>query len=135
VAEYTEKGYWEPVTLSEFWDRNATDYPQREAIADSKTRLTWAQAQQWIDRIALGFHEHGIKRDELVVLQLVNSVELCLTRVACEKAGILCLPVLRTFREKDMEYILKYTEAVGVVIPDEYRGFNYIRMIESIRPQ
>lgn len=76
MAEYIEKGYWEPVTLSEIWDCNARDYPQREAIVDSKTRLTWSQAKQWIDRIALGFLEAGISRDELVVVQLVNSVEL-----------------------------------------------------------
>jgi len=135
MAEYTEKGYWEPMTLSGLWDRNARDYPQKGAIVDSKTRLTWAEAKQWIDRMALGFLEHGINRDELVVLQLVNSVELGLTRVACEKAGILCLPVLRTLRERDMGYILKHTGAAGVVIPDEFRGFNYIQMIEEIRPQ
>lgn len=135
ITEYTQKGYWESISLSEFWDRNAEAYTQREAIVDSRTRLTWSEAKRWIDRIALGFLEQGIKRDELVVLQLVNSVELCLTRVACEKAGILCLPVLRTLREKDMEYILKYTGAVAVVIPDEFRGYNYIEMIETIRPQ
>ena len=135
VAEYTEKGYWEPTILSEVWERNAEDYPQREAIVDSKTRLTWGEARRWIDRIALGFLEQGIKRDELVVLQLVNSVELCLTRVACEKAGILCLPVLRTLREGDMEYILRYTGATAVVIPDEFRGYDYIEMVETIRPQ
>jgi len=135
IAEYIEKGYWELVSLSEVWERNAKDYPQREAIVDSRTRLTWGEAKRWIDRIALGFIERGIKRDELVVVQLVNSVELCLTRVACEKAGILCLPVLRTLRERDMEYILRDTGAVAVVIPDEFRDFNYIKMIEELRRQ
>ncbi len=135
IAEYIEKGYWERVSLSNVWDRNAKDFPQREAIVDSKTRVTWAKAKQWIDRIALGFLEQGIKKDELVILQLLNSVELCLARVACEKAGILCLPVLRTFRERDMEYILQYTGATAIVIPDEFRGYDYLEMIETIRPQ
>ena len=133
IAEYTQKGYWNSISLSELWDRNARAHTQREAIVDSRTRLTWGEAKQWIDRIALGFIEQGIKRDELVVVQLVNSVELCLTRVACEKAGILCLPVLRTLREKEIEYILKNTGAAAVVIPDQFRGRNYIEMIETIR--
>jgi len=132
VAEYTQKGYWDSISLSGLWDRNAGAHSQREAIVDSRTRLTWGEAKRWIDRMALGFIEQGIKRDELVVLQLVNSVELCLTRVACEKAGILCLPVLRTLHEKDMEYILREAGAVGVVIPDQFRGYNYIEMIETI---
>ena len=88
IAEYTAKGYWKQLSLSEFWDRNAKNYPQREAVADSKTTLTWSQAKQWTDRIALGFLEQGIKRDELVVMQLVNSIELCLIWVACEKARV-----------------------------------------------
>lgn len=135
ITEYTGKGYWEQISLSEIWERNAEDCPEREAVADSKTRLTWKEAERWIDRIALGFLEQGIKRDELVVVQLVNSVELCLTRVACEKAGVLCLPVLRTLRERDIEYILKQTGAVAIVVPDRFRDYNYIEMVESIRPQ
>jgi non-ribosomal peptide synthetase component E (peptide arylation enzyme) len=133
IAEYRRKGYWDDVSLSGLWDRNAEDYPDKEAIADSRTRLTWGQAKQWIDRIALGLVDNGIKGDELIVVQLVNSVELCLTRVACEKAGVLCLPVLRTLREKYMEYVLRDTGAVGVLIRDQFRGYNYIEMIEAIR--
>ncbi|MBI2979321.1 MAG: AMP-binding protein [Chloroflexi bacterium] len=135
IAAYSAKGCWEQLGLSEFWDRNAKDYPQKEAIADSKTTLTWGEAKQWTDRIALGFLEQGIKRDELVVVQLVNSVELCLTRVACEKAGVLCLPVLRTISERNMEYLLEQTGAVAMVIHDQFRDYNYLEMIESIRPR
>lgn len=135
VAEYTSKGYWPQMGLSEFWDRNAKDYPDREAIADAKTRLTWGEAKRWTDRAALGFLEQGIKRNETVVVQLVNSVELGLTRVACEKAGVLCLPVLRTLGAPDIERILQQTGAAAIVIPDQFRDYNYLEMIESIRPQ
>lgn len=135
IAEYTQKGYWESRSLSEWWDFNAIRYPQKEAVVDSKTRLTWEEAKRWIDRIALSFLEQSIKRDELVVVQLLNSVELCLTRVACEKAGVVCLPVLRSLGEQDMEYILKHSGAKALVIPDEFRGYDYIRMVETIRPQ
>jgi non-ribosomal peptide synthetase component E (peptide arylation enzyme) len=44
IQEYSERGYWKPITFSHLWDRNATLYPQREALADSQTRLTWAEA-------------------------------------------------------------------------------------------
>lgn len=133
--KYTEEGYWESTTLSDFWKRNAIDYPDREAIVDSKTRLTWGQANQWIDRLALGFLGLGFKRDDLVVLQLPNSVELCLLRVACERAGLLCLPILRTWRHKEMEYILNRVNAVGVVIPWTFRDFDYFEMIQELRPR
>jgi non-ribosomal peptide synthetase component E (peptide arylation enzyme) len=133
IEEYTAKGYWTRETLASIWGRNAIEYPNKEAIADSRVGLTWQQANQWIDRLALGLLELGLKRDGVVVLQLPNSVELCLLRVACEKAGLVCLPALTTLRQREMEYILGYTEASAVIIFREYRGFNYLRMVEEIK--
>jgi non-ribosomal peptide synthetase component E (peptide arylation enzyme) len=134
VEDYMQKGYWQPVTYSGCWERNARDYPDREAIVDSKTRVTWSQAKQWTDRMALGLLEMGVKRDEAIVIQLPNYVELILLRVACEKAGVLHVPVMRTLRHREMEYILKYVEAVGAVIPGKYRDFDYFQMIREVQP-
>lgn len=131
--EYTRKGYWESRTISDFWKANARDFPEKEAVADSKNRLTWREADRWIDRLALGFIELGIQKDEMVVIQLPNSVALCLLRVACERAGILCLPLWRTWRHREMAYTLERVEAVGVVIPWKLRGFDHFAMIQEVR--
>ncbi len=80
--EYIEKGYWEEKTIPDMWDQNARDFADREALVDSQMRLTWAQSKQIIDRLALGLLEMGIKRDEAIVIQLPNCVELFLLRVA-----------------------------------------------------
>lgn len=133
--EYIRKGLWKNVTLFELWDKNARDFPMEEAVVDHKKRLTWAQAKLWIDRLALGLLELGFKKGEVLVIQLPNRVELCLLRVACEKAGILSLPVLRTLRHKEIEYILHSIKAAGVVIPYQYRGFDYFNMIKEIQPR
>jgi non-ribosomal peptide synthetase component E (peptide arylation enzyme) len=135
IDEYVEKGYWDETTLYDLWDRNARNLPDREAIADSEHRLTWIEAKQWIDRLALGFLDLGLKRDDLIVVQVPNGVEHTLLRVACEKAGLLCLPALRNLRHTEMEYILGHTEAVGVAIPREFRDFNYYQMIQELRPR
>ncbi len=134
IEEHIKRGEWDYTTNAYFWDRNAELYPDKEAVVDSRNRLTWAQAKQCIDRIALGLLELDIKRDEAVVLQLPNIVEVPLLRIACEKAGILGVQVMRTFRHHEVEHTLKYVEAVGVVIPWEFAGFNYFQMIEEIRP-
>lgn len=134
IAKYTEKGYWGSTTLSDFWERNAKLYPDKEAIADSIHRLTWSQANRWIDRLALSFMERGIKQNDMLVSQLPNCVELCLIRVACERAGIVFLPALPNLRRNEMEYLLKRNDAKGMVIPWEFRGFNYFDIIQEIRP-
>ncbi|MDP2647231.1 MAG: AMP-binding protein [Desulfobacterales bacterium] len=133
MDEYLRKGYWEHTTWPEVWDRNAGNYPDREAIVDSQTRLTWSQAKKLIDRLALGLLQLGFKRDDLLALQLPNSVEVALLRLACEKAGILCLPALAALRQRELEYILRNVEATGIVIPLEFRNFNHFQMVAEIR--
>jgi non-ribosomal peptide synthetase component E (peptide arylation enzyme) len=134
IAEYMKSGYWTTETFSDIWEYNAMTYPDREAIVDSKTRLNWAQAMQWIDRFALHIVKLGIKKDEVIAIQLPNVVELFLLMVACEKAGILRVHLLRTIRHYEMEHILKKVKAVGVVIPWHFRDFDHFKMIQKIRP-
>lgn len=134
IREYRQKGFWDDTRLCDVWDRNAREFPQREALSDSTTRLTYGEANLLIDRLALGLLELGFRKDELLVVQLPNSVELSLLRVACEKAGILCLPILRTLRHTEVEYILRTTRASGIVIPHEFHGFDHFQMIADLKP-
>lgn len=133
--KYVSKGYWTTETIADIWDRNAKEYPDKEAVVDSRNRLTWAEAKRSIDRIALGLLELGLKRDDVVVTQLPTCVESLLFRVACEKAGLICIAVIRNARHTELEYILKFSNAVGVVIPWKFRDFNYFQMINDIRPK
>jgi len=135
VDGYIKKGYWDDTTLYNLWERNARFRPDKEAIVDSNLRLTWAQAKKWIDRLALGFLELGFNKDDIIVIQMPNSWEQTLLRVACEKAGIIYMPALRSLRHTEMEHILRRSEAVGVVIPWKFRDFNYYQMIQDLRPK
>lgn len=133
IQTNVESGAWK-TTISQLWDQNATRYPHKEAVEDPFAKLTWAEAKQWTDRVSLNLLELGIERDDAVVIQLPNWNELPLLRVACEKAGVLCAPVQVNLRQKEMEYTLRYLNAAVVVIPWKFRGFDYLQMIENIRP-
>lgn len=132
-VRYLMLGYWDRTTLSDLWIRNAKEYPDREAVVDSRKRLTWAQAKQWIDRVALSLLELGFKKDNILVVQLPNCVELCLIRIACERAGIICMPLLRTLRHTEIEEAVNFASGLGIIIPWRFRNFDYIQMIEEIK--
>ncbi len=134
INEYMAK-YWNIPTLSQTIDQNARDYPDKEAIIDGKNRLNWGQMKLWTDRVALSLLELGIKRDEMLVIQLPPCIELYLLRIACEKAGILCTPVLRSFRHREMKYVLDYLEATGVIIPWKFMDIDHFQMIEETRSE
>src|SRR5512137_2836564 len=116
VDQYVKAGYWTRELTVDFWDRNASLYPDEEALVDSRNRLTWLQAKQRIDRLGIGLLDLGFKKDDVLLIQLYNSVELNLIRLACEKAGILLAIVPYTFRHTELESVLTQVEAKGAFI-------------------
>ena len=109
--EYLEKGYWRPFIFADFWERNAKQYPDDEAIVDSSTRLSWSEANLHADRVALALTELGISRQDVMIEQTQDCWEHILMRLACEKAGLISLPLMRTLREAEIQYILNLTRA------------------------
>src|SRR3990167_3991575 len=133
IEKNTRAGYWDKTTLSDYWDKNAKDYPDKVALADSKTSLTWRQANRLINRLALSLLELGLKRDQVVVMQLPPCIELVLLHVACEKAGLLHLQVTHNLRQNEMAHIFKHTKAKAIVIPWEYRNFDFYEMVRELK--
>lgn len=133
IEQYVKAGYWTKELTVDFWDRNALLYPDKEAIVDSQNRLTWSQAKKQIDLLALNLLALGFRKDEILLLQLYNSVDLSLIRLACEKAGILLAVIPYTFRPVEIESVLKQVQAKGVIIPYEFRGLNYFEMYKEIK--
>jgi len=128
----TREGHWNESLDYEVV--NAKKYPDKEALVDSRSRLTFSQIKQKSDRLAFGFVEMGLKKDQRIIIQLPNMVEYYIVRAALKKAGLLGLYTMMTLRHKEMEFVCKQTEAVGVVTIAKFHEFNYFNMIEEIRP-
>jgi non-ribosomal peptide synthetase component E (peptide arylation enzyme) len=124
---------WLQFTFSDLWEKNAKSLSDNEAIVDSKNRLTWSEANQWINQIAYGFIQLGYKKDDCIVFQLPNCVELPLLRVACERAGLIGIPLSRNLKGKEVEYILNKVKARMYVSLRKFRDVDYFQMIEEIK--
>jgi non-ribosomal peptide synthetase component E (peptide arylation enzyme) len=133
VQEFLSKGYWTQETFFDFYERNAREYGDREALVDSKYRVTWAEAKKLVDAMAVSWVELGIPRDARIIIQSPNSVYGFLARIASERAGLISLTVYPYLREKELEYMVERTEATAVVIPREYRNFDYLGMYKGLQ--
>jgi non-ribosomal peptide synthetase component E (peptide arylation enzyme) len=135
VERNLQEGYWDKTILPDYWDRNARQWPDKEALVDSLgNRLTWSEAQRKIDRIAFAIiKDIGLKRDDRLMVQLPNCVEQVLVRLACEKAGVLSIPEMTTFRQSELSEIAGRTKAVGIVIPRHYRKFDHFQMAKELQ--
>ncbi len=133
VDEFVAKGYWTQELFFDFWERNAREDGDREALVDSRYRVTWAEAKRLVDAIAYTWVQMDIPKFARIIIQSPNSVYGFLTRIAAERAGLISLTVYPYLRQRELEYMLERTEAAAVVIPHEYRNFNYLEMYKELQ--
>lgn len=133
IDEYLEKGLWLKESIADLWDQNAKLIPGKEALIDSKVRLTWLQVKELSDKIALGFLKRGYQKDEVIHVLLPNCCDSFVVRLACEKAGILALTSLMTLREAELEHVITTFEVKGIVLPLKFRSFDYYQAIADMR--
>lgn len=135
IEKNLKEGFWDKTILPDYWDRNARQRPDREGLVDSLgSRLTWEQAARKIDRIAFALiKDLKLKRDDTLMVQLPNCVEQVLVRLACEKAGVLSIPEMTTFRRTELADIATRTGAIGMVIPKQYRKFDHYEMAKELQ--
>ena len=133
VKEFLQDGHWTEELFSDFYNRNAEEMPDQEALVDSKYRVTWSEAKKLVDAMAISWVEMGIPKSGRVIVQSPNSVYGFLARVACERAGLVSLTVYPYLRQRELEYMLEKTEATAVVIPTIYRKFNYLEMYRELQ--
>ena len=135
VDEFVRNGYWTQETFYDFWDRNAREYGDREALVDSKYRLTWAEAKRLVDAMAISWVEMGIPKHSRIIIQSPNSVYGFLSRIACERAGLISLTVYPYLRQRELEYMVERTEASAVIILNIYNKFDYLEMYKGLQKQ
>jgi len=133
VDEFLKDGYWTQELFYDFWERNAREFGDQEALVDSKYRVTWAEAKKLVDAIAYTWVQMDIPQSSRIIIQSPNSVYGFLARIAAERAGLISLTVYPYLRERELTYMVERTEAVAVVILNEYRNFNYLQMYRDLQ--
>ena len=78
----------EPLLSADWCERNAQRFPGREAIADMERSLTWEEAVERSDRLAVALSFLDLRVGDRVILLMPLGVNLFLLRAACEKTGL-----------------------------------------------
>lgn len=128
IRDYRAKGWWGDDTLDDLFRRHLKAHPDAEALIDpfnaadimggQPERLTWAEADAAIDRLAAVFHAHGLKKDDVLVVQLPNINDLSLAYLAAARLGIIVSPAPVQYRESELGYIVGKTDAVAALTTD-----------------
>lgn len=88
--------------------------PRSEALICGGRRLTYAQLEDWVARVAAGFRAQGVRRGDRVAVCMENSVEGVLSIFGAFRAGAVAVPLNATLKTDKLAYILQHCDARAV---------------------
>lgn len=132
AREYERKGYWEAQSLGELFRTWARQYSSRTALVDGDARLSYAELDGRIDRLAAGLLAQGIAAGDRVLVQLPNSTGFVATCFALFRLGAVPILVMPAQRNSDVDALCQLAEPVAYVIPDRFLGFDYRPMAQEM---
>jgi len=125
IRDFKARGWWGEETLDDLFRRHVAAMPDAESVVDpinreaimggAPARLTWAQVEDRVARYVAVLHATGVGRDDVVAVQLPNVIELGLIYLACIRLGAIVTPAPVQYREHELAYILRKTDAKAVV--------------------
>ena len=116
---------WPGRNLLEFIDDYIGRKTHEIAIVDRGAHYTFGEVMHRAEALACALKSLGIGSGDVVTFQLPNWVEAALLHLACIRIGAVVNPVVPIYREKELNYILEDAGTALLVIPNNYRGFDY----------
>ncbi|SEB20025.1 class I adenylate-forming enzyme family protein [Variovorax sp. YR216] len=121
IDQYVASGWWGEQTMGELFIATAVRQPDAGAVADppnrtaitgeSARRWSWAQLLAEVGRLAALLHAQGLRKDDVLVVQLPNCVELHALYLACACSGVLVSPLPMQYRSHEIAHVLEATGA------------------------
>ncbi len=135
IAEFTKAGHWRDTTSNDELERQAKQNPEKIAIVDPRGRLTYTEYYRRAQRLAAHFIGLGLTPDDVIAIQLPNWSEFVIAINAAMLAGVPFCQFHSDFRSREVEFILRFTEASALIVPRDFRGFDYLEMVAELRPK
>lgn len=128
VQEHHESGAWSDVPLDEIFRQTAETHPDRVALVDAPDRATWtggaprrltyAQADREIDRLAAFYNAVGLAPDHIIGVQSPNTVDTVVAILAAFRADLIVSPLPLHWRQKNVLDALNSIGAKGLIAAD-----------------
>lgn len=141
IDEMTKAGFWKNRTVLDYFDQHVLNRPDKTAVVsrnsetDITTALTYQQLGQYVDRFALGLINLGVKPGDVIATQIPNWWEFLALYLASVRIGAAMNPLMPIYRHREVSYMMGFAEAKVAIVARTFRGFNYLEMMEEIRPK
>src|SRR5438874_13820827 len=88
-------------------------FPERTAFAANGTRSTFRELDDRVGRIAAALTKHGFKRGDRLAILLPNEPDYIQLVYACDRRGVIVVPLNTKPSVKETDAILDYAKPRG----------------------
>jgi cyclohexanecarboxylate-CoA ligase len=127
-------GHWQDRLVDAYVAAAAATRPEAVAVVDGVAALTYENLERSVRAAAASLAALGVGRGEVVSWQLPNWHEAVILHHAVLRLGAVSNPIVPIYRHREVGYILRQAESRVVVVPGDFRGFDYPAMVADLRP-
>jgi 2,3-dihydroxybenzoate-AMP ligase len=132
AERYNKFRWWSGLTLGDLLDRAADIHPDKEAFVDGKTRLTYGEAREKTNKLAIGLMGLGIRPLDRVLVQLPNWNEFVFAYFALQKIGAITVLLIDRYRQFEINHLISLTGATSWIVPARYKNTDYFPIIRDV---
>lgn len=126
-----------PYTLGQLLDQTIARCGENDAVvyADRDFRLTWYEFGEEVDRLARGLMALGVRKSEKIALWATNVPHWVVLMFAAAKIGAVLLPLNTNYKEHELDFALRQSDAENLFLISGYRDCDYVSVVNKLVPE
>jgi fatty-acyl-CoA synthase len=122
-------------TIGENLERTVARFGDQEAVVSCHqgVRMTYAEFDEAVDRLASGLIAAGIAKGERVGIWSPNCVEWVLVQFATAKVGAILVNINPAYRSHELEYALRHSGVRMLIAARSFKTSDYVAMVGEVR--
>lgn len=135
-AAYRQQGLWGDASLADYWQQTARAMPDKIAVVDNHgASYTYSALDHAASCLANWMLAKGIESGDRIAFQLPGWCEFTVIYLACLKIGAVSVPLLPSWREAELVWVLNKCQAKMFFEPTLFKQTRPVDLILPLQNQ
>ena len=135
-AAYRQLGLWGDASLADYWQQTARAMPDKIAVVDNHgASYTYSALDHAASCLANWMLAKGIESGDRIAFQLPGWCEFTVIYLACLKIGAVSVPLLPSWREAELVWVLNKCQAKMFFAPTLFKQTRPVDLILPLQNQ
>ncbi|EIY3366660.1 medium-chain fatty-acid--CoA ligase [Escherichia coli] len=135
-AAYRQQGSWGDASLADYWQQTARAMPDKIAVVDNHgASYTYSALDHAASCLANWMLAKGIESGDRIAFQLPGWCEFTVIYLACLKIGAVSVPLLPSWREAELVWVLNKCQAKMFFAPTLFKQTRPVDLILPLQNQ